>query len=101
MKHTDLFGLLDHQAFGIMPDGRVLKFACEHGPHFSFKELQRAIDGFVTLMPMPGITDYVMVVDEDGLPRGLADNPVASALAQQRVVGVAVVMTKAGFRKAK
>ena len=62
------------------------------GKKLTLEEAQKAVGGYVTYMPMPGVKGYKMLVDEDGLPRGLPFNVLASFLAKQPVVGNALVV---------
>jgi hypothetical protein len=53
---------------------------------------QEAVDGYietVTLVP----DEVVMIVNEEGLLRGLGINPLATALYGSAIVGVAVVVS--------
>lgn len=57
----------------------------------TLEALQAAVDGYieaVTLIP----DKAVMIVNEEGLLRGMAPNPIASAVANTQIVGPAVVV---------
>lgn len=72
--------------------GPELKEFTPAGKKVTLEEAQKAVGGYVTYMPMPGVKGYKMLVDEDGLPRGLPHNVFATLLAKQPVVGVALVV---------
>lgn len=53
--------------------------------------LQSAVDGYiesVTLVP----DRAVMIVNEEGLLRGLSPNPIASAVANTQIVGTVIIV---------
>ena len=53
--------------------------------------LQAAVEGFIETVPLvPG--KAVMIVNEEGLLRGMAPNPIASNVANTQIVGPAVVV---------
>ena len=57
----------------------------------TLEALQAAVDGYieaVTLIP----DKAVMIVNEEGLPRGMTPNPIASAVANTQIVGPALVV---------
>lgn len=57
----------------------------------TLEALQAAVDGYieaVTLIP----DKAVMIVNEEGLLRGMTPNPIASAVANTQIVGPAVVV---------
>ncbi len=65
----------------------------ENGEFFTLEELQKLVGGYV--QPVYLKDGRVMYVDEDGAPRGLARNDIASDLAGYGVVGNTVVLTTA------
>ena len=53
--------------------------------------LQAAVDGYIEAVTLiPG--KAVMIVNEEGLLRGMAPNPIASNVANTQIVGPAVVV---------
>jgi hypothetical protein len=59
----------------------------------SLEELQKAVGGYIRMVPFDSKSEVIqMAVNEDGLRLDLPDNPVASLLSGQRIVGDAVVL---------
>ncbi len=57
----------------------------------TLEALQTAVDGYIeTVTLVPG--KAVMIVNEEGLLRGMTPNPIASAVANTQIVGPAVVI---------
>lgn len=57
----------------------------------TLEALQAAVDGYIEAVTLvPGRA--VMIVNEEGLLRGLSPNPIASAVANTQIVGPAVVV---------
>ncbi len=57
----------------------------------TLEALQAAVDGYIEAVTLiPG--KAVMIVNEEGLLRGMAQNPIASAVANTQIVGPAVVI---------
>lgn len=57
----------------------------------TLEALQHAVDGYIeTVTLIPG--KAVMIVNEEGLLRGMAPNPIASTVANTQIVGPAVVV---------
>ena len=57
----------------------------------TLETLQAEVDGYiesVTLIP----DKAVMIVNEEGLLRGMAPNPIASAAANTQIVGTAIIV---------
>lgn len=57
----------------------------------TLEALQAEVDGYieaVTLIP----DKAVMIVNEEGLLRGMAPNPIASAAANTQIVGTAIIV---------
>ena len=76
--------------------GMIVKVNVDGGMEFhegpmDLDKMMEHIGGWVVSLPLktPGM---VMLVCEDGLPRGLVPNEVASIMAGQRLVGPALVM---------
>ena len=57
----------------------------------TLEALQAAVDGYIEAVTLiPG--KAVMIVNEEGLLRGMAPNTIASAVANTQIVGSAVVV---------
>lgn len=57
----------------------------------TLEALQHAVDGYIEAVTLiPG--KAVMIVNEEGLLRGMAQNPIASAVANTQIVGPALVV---------
>lgn len=57
----------------------------------TLEALQAAVDGYIEAVTLiPG--KAVMIVNEEGLLRGMTPNPIASAVANTQIVGPAVVI---------
>jgi hypothetical protein len=74
----------------IRVDGTSEDVLPEKGKRFSLAELQKMVGGYVERLKLPGRA--VMIVNEDGFPRGLPENPVASQIAGRSIVGDVVVL---------
>lgn len=57
---------------------------------YSLEKLKELVGGYVEAVKIPG-TKYLLLVNEDGRLKGLHINPAASSLADQVIVGDAVV----------
>lgn len=76
----------------IKVDGTIIPVVPSKGSKFTLEEVQEMVGGFVERITLPGRT--VMLVDEDGLPRGLPLNETASRLAARDIVGDVVVLPR-------
>ena len=57
----------------------------------TLEALQKAVDGYIETVTL--ISGYaVMIVNEEGLLRGMPSNPTASAVAARKIVGPALVV---------
>lgn len=57
----------------------------------TLEALQAAVDGYIEAVTLvPGRA--VMIVNEEGLLRGLSPNPIASAVANTQIVGTAIIV---------
>lgn len=57
----------------------------------TLEALQAVVDGYIEAVTLvPGRA--VMIVNEEGLLRGLSPNPIASAVANTQIVGTSVVV---------
>jgi hypothetical protein len=62
----------------------------------SLESLQSYVGGYIELVPIP-LNTRVMVVNEEGLLRGLPFNRLASYMCCRRIVGDAVFMCRKDF----
>ena len=63
----------------------------ETGIENTLEAFQSAVDGYIeTLTLVPDRA--VMIVNEEGLLRGLSPNPIASAVANTQIVGTAIIV---------
>ena len=63
----------------------------ETGIENTLEAFQSAVDGYIeTLTLVPDRA--VMIVNEEGLLRGMTPNPIASAVANTQIVGTAIVV---------
>jgi|TARA_R110001583_G_scaffold16234_5_gene66150 hypothetical protein len=62
----------------------------DEGGEFSLKELQGYVSGYIELVHL--ISGKILVVDEDGLSKGLKPNMRASVLARQPIVGDCILI---------
>lgn len=63
------------------------------------KHFNSVVGGFIEYVRCPMFPDYVMIVNEEGLLKGLPENLLASALAVGRIVGPAILMPAALARE--
>lgn len=69
-------------------EGRIIK---EIEIDNTLEALQAAVDGYIeTVTLVPGRA--VMIVNEEGLLRGMAPNPAASMIARTKIVGPALIV---------
>ena len=57
----------------------------------TLEKLQEAVGGYIESLPIPGSDMGVILVNEEGLLRGLGINEIASLIAGRPLVGNAVV----------
>jgi hypothetical protein len=76
----------------IKVDGSIIPVMPSKGSKFTLKEVQEMVGGFVARIRLP--EQAVMLVDEDGMPRGLPLNETASRLAGMQIVGDVVVLPR-------
>jgi hypothetical protein len=72
----------------IKADGSIEQMNPSNGIDFSLKELQEAVGGYIEMVYLP---NGIMVVNEEGLLKGLPLNQLASQLAGQPIVGNVLV----------
>lgn len=53
----------------------------------SLKLLQKSVGGYIEVVPILDGGDAALIVNEDGLSKGLSVNDVASRIAQRTIVG--------------
>lgn len=68
-----------------------------NGTDFTLREVQKLVGGYVEVVPMPE-RGRIMLVDEEGLMKGLPVNRGASRSARRTIVGPALVMDSSMFR---
>lgn len=61
---------------------------------FSLEELQAHVGGYIERVNVPGIGHATFYADEDGLSKGLPENPRASEIAGQRIVGPVLIVSR-------
>jgi hypothetical protein len=75
----------------IKADGTISEVVPHNQKTFSLEELQGFVHGYIELVHVPSDRKAVMVVNEEGLVYDLPLNHAASQLADQRIVGDALV----------
>ena len=60
----------------------------------TLEALQNAVDGYIETVPIRFISPdkAVMIVNEEGLLRGMSHNPAATMIAGTKIVGSAIVV---------
>ncbi len=86
----------------ILPGGQILEAHPANGKKFTLEEVQKSVGflgvlGSVYVTPIRLPARNLMLVDEDGLAKGLAPNAEASLLAGQPIVGNAFVVPPGKF----
>jgi len=79
-------------AHWIKVDGTVIPVIPEKGARFSLKELQDMVGGYVERLGLP--KRAVMILNEEGIPKGLPFNEKASQIAGREIVGDVVVLPR-------
>ena len=80
----------------ITPDGTRTTVVSK-GKTFSLDEVQAHVGGYVEMVSIPGNSANVLLVDEEGLLKGLAPNRLASLLACRPIVGPALALPRTAF----
>lgn len=57
------------------------------------KVMQDTVKGYIETVPVPVLPGVIMVVNEEGRLKDMAYNPFASMLAEQYIVGPALLVT--------
>jgi hypothetical protein len=78
-------------------DGETKNVEPKNGIRFMLEELQEYVGGYIELVHLME-PKYYLLVNEDGLLRGLPLNKAASVIAGRRIVGDAVYMEKRFFK---
>ncbi len=82
----------------LMITSTELKLVKPNGKHFTLKELQNAVDGYIEIGPEI-LPDFLMVVNEEGLLIGLERNKLASILFDKEYVGNVLLVPRKIFEK--
>jgi len=81
----------------ILPSGDTQDVQPAKGKKFTLKELQDLVGGYIRVWPFKHAT-HILLVDDDGGPKNLPPNSVASMMVQnqlnQKVVGNALWLAK-------
>lgn len=81
----------------IEANGKETPISPANGSNYSLREVQGHVGGLVELVRLRGTTD-IMLVDEEGLLKGLPPNYKATALAGRVIVGTAIVIPSKTFK---
>jgi hypothetical protein len=81
-------------AIVIPPDGPPTDLPMK-GVRPTLRELQKAVGGYIEIVPVDGVQRTVLVVNEEGLLQRLPPNPRACRIARQLIVGTAVLLPRA------
>ena len=73
----------------IKADGTSEEFLPADGEKYALEELQAAVGGYIERLYLPD--GRYLLVDEDGRPKGLPMNNIASSLYRSQIVGDVVV----------
>ena len=74
------------KALLISADGSTSSLVPANGTHFTLKEAQQSVGGYVELLSLsPG--ERIMLFNEEGLMRQLPANAKASVIARRPIVG--------------
>lgn len=64
------------------------------GRQWALPEIQKLVGGYYEIMRIPGDTSRLLLVNEDGHPKALEPNQLASGLAGRLVVGDVLVVRR-------
>lgn len=78
----------------LMRVGGTTKEVTSARRHWALPEIQKLVGGYFEIVRIPGVTDRIMLVDEDGRPKALKPNPNASELAGRLIVGDVLVVRR-------
>lgn len=74
-------------------DRTVETFVPSKGGRFTLEEVQKLVGGYVARVQLPDL-GAVLLVDEDGIPKGLPLNPNASDVAGREIYGNALLVPR-------
>jgi Domain of unknown function (DUF3846) len=75
-----------HIGYLYFPDGRIIKVRPANNRRFSFKEMQKAVDGYIEpLTPKEGSDFYALICNEEGIRLDLPPNPHTNKLVDVRL----------------
>lgn len=78
----------------IRVDGTVETFLPSKGKKFSLEEVQKLVGGYVERLRVPEPGGAVLLVDEEGIPKGLPLNRNASEVAGREIYGDALLLPR-------
>ena len=78
----------------IQPDGYASRVTPNNGKHYELGELQKVVGGYIELVPIPGSSELLAIVNEEGLLAKLTPNQRASVFIKQVVVGTVMIVNK-------
>lgn len=73
-------------------DGTIIPVLPKKGGKFTLEEIQEMVGGYVERLRLP--KNEVLLVDEEGIPKGKPLNRVISEMVGQPIVGDAVVVPR-------
>lgn len=76
----------------VKTDGTVEEYNPENGEEFTLEELQRAVGGYIEVVPFWGDPNSVMLANEEGLLIGLPINDKSMELVGKPLVGDLLVI---------
>lgn len=77
-KTLESIELIKTESHVLKTDGTVEKVTPEDGKHFSLKELQAIVGGYIEILRLSN--DVIMVLNEEGKLKGLPFNPNANKI---------------------
>lgn len=78
----------------LMRVDRTTKAVTSAWRQWGLPEIQKLVGGYFEVIRIPGDTARLMLVDEDGRPKGLKPNPNATELAGQVIYGDVLVIRR-------
>ena len=89
---------IDRQDCALLIKQNEVQLVKPDNKYFTLKELQTAVDGYIELAQST-FTDYIDVVNEEGLLKRLYPNKIMYLLVQRKYVGNVLICPKAIFEK--